>query len=102
MDPSGSNRSIVYTLQSNHLFAIYSKGSTNKEGDLHMTGLIDHQDTWWLVSVLSQVCQYPLPGKGSRLAHSILDGVEHTYILYRNTSVSIDFILNYLLISPKT
>ena len=43
-----------------------------------MTGLIDHQDTWWLVSVLSQVCQYPLPGKGSRLAHNILDGVEHT------------------------
>ena len=80
MDPSGSNRSIVYTLQSNHLFAVYSKGSTYLifEGDLHMTGLIDHQDTWWLVSVLSQVCQYPSPGKGSRLAHNILDGVEHT------------------------
>ena len=43
-----------------------------------MTGLIDYQDTWWLVSVLSQVCQYPSPGKGSRLAHNILDGVEHT------------------------
>ena len=66
-----------------------------------MTGLIDHQDTWWLVSVLSQVCQYPLPGKGSRLAHNILDGVKHAS-LYRNTSASIDFILDDLLISPKT
>jgi len=80
MDPSGSNRSIVYTLQSNHPFAVYSKGSTYLifEGDLHMTRLIDHQDTWWLVSVLSQVCQYPSPGKGFKLAHNILDGVVHT------------------------
>ena len=80
MDPSGSNRSIFYTLQSNHLFAIYSKGSTDLifEGDLRMTGLIVHQHTWWLVSVLSQVCQYPLPGKGSRLARNIVDRVANT------------------------
>lgn len=32
------------------------------EGDLHKTGLIGHQDTWLLVSILSQVCQYPFPG----------------------------------------
>ena len=64
MDPSGSNRSIFYTLQSNHLFAVYRKGSTNLnfEGDHHMTGQIDHQDTWWLVFVLSQVAMsIPLP-----------------------------------------
>jgi len=79
MDPSGSNRSIFYTLQSNHLFTVYSKGNTDLifEGDFCMTGLIFHQDTWWLISVLFQVCQYPLPGKGSRLAHNILDGVIH-------------------------
>jgi len=81
MDPSGSNHSISYTPQSNHLFAVYSRGSTGlmSEGDLRMTGLIDHQGTLWFISVLSRVCQYPLSGKDSRLAHNILDGVAHTF-----------------------
>ena len=44
-----------------------SKWSTDLifEGDLRMKGLTDHQDTWWLICVLSQVvnipCQVRLP-----------------------------------------